>query len=180
MLERRRSERSFAEPSIEAISILLWHAARAQRATDCAMGYRVSQRPLPSAGALHPIHILVELAPGHGWAVYLPEEHALAVVDGLGASMMPLIQACEDVVPRQDGRLMFFAAEIGKTAAKYDDPESLVWRDAGVLQAGLALVAAGLDMPFCLLGVTGEPWISALTEQGELMGVGVAVFGARV
>lgn len=73
---------------------------------------------------------------------------------------------------------MLFAAEFGKTAAKYRYPESLVWRDAGVLQGALTLTATALGMSFCLLGITGNPWIGDLADQGQLMGVGAAIFGS--
>jgi hypothetical protein len=73
---------------------------------------------------------------------------------------------------------MLFAAEPNLTFAKYNEACSLIWRDAGVLQGILSLAAEDLGLNFCLVGVTGEPWVSGLIEQNTLVGVGAAYVGA--
>ena len=40
------------------------------------------------------------------------------------------------------------------------------------------VAAESLDLSFCPLGVTGEPWTSRLLDQPGLVGVGAAFVGA--
>lgn len=175
----RRSEREFAAPSDATLGALFWHTARPMRCVPSPMGFEIEQRPVPSAGAIHPIHLILQLPDEAGWGLYQPAQHRLAVLENVRETLRPLVEQCEGIVPRGGGRLMLFVAEPGKTAAKYENAESLVWRDAGVLQGALALTAAALEMNFCLLGITGNPWIARLAEEGKLMGVGAAILGAR-
>jgi hypothetical protein len=70
--------------------------------------------------------------------------------------------------------VLAFVAEPGRTAAKYEDSDSLVWRDAGVLQGMLCAVAPAVGLEVCLLGPTGDEWVSRLAGEGQLRGVGLA------
>ena len=72
---------------------------------------------------------------------------------------------------------MVLVAEPGKTAAKYANSESLVWRDAGVLLGYMSVVAEALGLGFCPLGITGQAYVSALSADARLTGVGLAVVG---
>jgi hypothetical protein len=85
--------------------------------------------------------------------------------------------ALDEVMPGEKATVILFAAEPKLTFAKYEDACSLVWRDAGVLQGHLSLAAEALGLSLCLLGVTGEPWVSRLVEQDALVGVGAAYVG---
>lgn len=42
----------------------------------------------------------------------------------------------------------------------------------------MALTATAQGLNFCPLGITGEPWVSGLADQGKLTGVGLALLGA--
>lgn len=178
-LDARRSARSFACLPESLLSSLLWHSARTQECGQLGSGFDVEHRPAPSAGAIHPIHLLIQLPEEDGWARYNPLEHSLDVLAKAGSVLRPLVEFSEEVVSKQDGRLMLFVAEPGMTSAKYKRSESLVWRDAGVLQGIISLVAAALDLNFCLLGVTGNPWVAQLSSECKLQGVGIATLGAR-
>jgi hypothetical protein len=141
------------------------------------MEFPIEQRGVPSAGAIHPIHILVCDLETRQLRRYDGQAHAFQVLHDL----LPeeLARECSKVLPPNKGTLLLFVAEPGKTAAKYVDPLSLVWRDAGVLQGGMALAAEALRLNFCLLGITGDPWAASLSKEGKLRGVGAAFVGAR-
>jgi hypothetical protein len=173
----RRSQRTFAVPSLGALSTLLWHTARCEETSSSPLGFDLQLRPTPSAGAIHPIHILLEHPRDRAWARYDPKTHRLEFLAEPGALPGLRAIAAEYVAPG-DGCLLFFVAELGMTAAKYENPESLVWRDAGVLQGSLALVAPRAGLSLCFLGLTGSAAAASLNEQGELHGVGVAIVGA--
>jgi len=47
-------------------------------------------------------------------------------------------------------------------SAAYDNPESLVWRDAGALLFAICLFAEGLGLAACPLGFVGQWSVEAL------------------
>ena len=176
----RRSRRAFAPVSLEQIGQLFWRTARCQRTTDSPFGFQLQQRAVPSAGAIHPIHLLAQM-PGDtsAWARYNPLTHALDLIGSSAGVLDPLRKHADEVVLAEPGILLVFVAEPQMSSAKYENPESLVWRDAGVLQGALAIASEDLGLNFCLLGITGDPWVGLLSEQCQLIGVGLAALGAR-
>lgn len=176
----RRSRRVFAPISWEQISLLLWRTAHCQRTAESSLGFRLQQRAVPSAGAIHPIHLLVQMPDDAGaWARYNPLTHSLDVIGTCARVLNPLRQQADEIVLAQPGILLIFVAEPQMTAAKYENPDSLIWRDAGVLQGALAMTSEDLGLNFCLLGITGDPWVGQLSKQCQLAGVGLAALGAR-
>jgi nitroreductase len=76
--------------------------------------------------------------------------------------------------------LIALAAESGRTAAKYENAESLIWRDAGIALGYMSIVAEALGLTFCPLGVLGEPYVSAVVSgDPRIQAAGLAVLGAR-
>jgi hypothetical protein len=135
-------------------------------------------RPAPSAGAIHPIHLILRRPQNKAWQRYDSIAHALIdVSSSLDAEHVR--RAMLEVLPAPEATLILFAAEVGKTAAKYHHPASLVWRDAGALQAVMGFAAHALSLAFCPLGVTGEPWVGELLEHRGLFGVGAAFVGTQ-
>lgn len=177
-LRTRRTERQLGQVTDADLANWLDLGCRAQLVQGSTHGCDISLRPAPSAGAIHPIH-LVLTAPGESaWRRYDGVDHALIGVSS-ALDARDVHGAMQDVLPAPDATLVLLAAEVGKTAAKYDHPASLVWRDAGALLAVMGLAAHALGLGFCPLGVTGEPWVSRLLEQRGLFGVGAAFVGSR-
>lgn len=178
-LEDRNSARTFSPISSDQLGPLLWHAARTKQSALSPLGLHIEHRLAPSGGGIHPIHLIIQLPDESGWARYNPQAHSLDVLVDANTHLSPLIDHGATVLPRGGGRLVLFVAEFGKTAAKYERPESVVWRDAGILQGSLGLVAASLGLNYCLLGITGNPWVARLSNEGKLQGVGMAILGRR-
>lgn len=179
-LLERRSRRVFAPLGLAELSTLLWHTLHCKRTAESPMGFYLQQRPVPSAGAIHPVHLLVKKQGDDSeWARYNPLTHALDVIGPPADVLKGLCTEADEVVPAEPGTLLLFVAEPAMTASKYESPDSLVWRDAGVIQGALAIVAEALALNYCLLGITGDPWVGRLSEQCQLVGVGLAAVGAR-
>ena len=173
----RRSNRKFGPLTLTDISSLLWYSSRVLARRGSALGFDLSQRPTPSAGAIHPIHVLACSSTRASWQRYDPEQHCLTEVShGVLAPCDALAQIGTAIDP-QKGTLLWLAAEVGKTASKYESPESLIWRDAGALIAHLGLVASYLGLHFCALGATGARWGVELNEAQLICGVGAALVG---
>lgn len=173
----RRSQRTYAAPAIEQLAQLLSLSCRVRSPLTSSGGLRQSSRPAPSSGALHPIHVILHRRNAKEWQRYDPYKHSLF---DLQSSLSPSIvrSAFDEVLTGGDATLMLFVAEPGLTFAKYEQACSLIWRDAGVLQGVLSLAAEAMGLNFCLLGVTGDPWVSRLIQQNTLVGVGAAYVGA--
>lgn len=177
LLERRRSKRSFNVLSETELSELLWRCARTQAVADSEYGFELEHRPALSAGAIHPIHILVDHHASGNWQRYDSRRHGLHEIPSASELFTPMDQQSEATLAIGQGTRLLLVAEPGKTFAKYQQGESLIWRDAGVLLAIMAMVAEALGYTFCPLGITGEPWASRLAPTGILSGVGVALVG---
>ncbi len=177
-LRTRRTERKMGPISDGELGTWLDLGCRAQLIQDSVYGFDISLRAAPSAGAIHPIHLVLANPGESSWRRYDGIEHALIDIPS-SLDAREVHQDMQAVVPAPAATLILFAAEVGKTAAKYDHPASLVWRDAGALLAVMGLAAHAHGLAFCPLGVTGEPWVGRLLEQQGLFGVGAALVGTR-
>jgi hypothetical protein len=178
VMNTRRSKRTFHSIDITNLSKILWLTSRIQETAKSKLGFELSRRPSLSSGAIHPIHILVQLNRGEAWWRYDAHKHSLTRVAEGFKDEHGLNSAVKDVLDPDQGAVMLFVAELGKTSAKYINAESLIWRDAGVLLAMLALASDTENMNFCPLGITGDPWASSLDNKGRLIGVGMAILGS--
>lgn len=177
LLDHRRTRRKFSALSEGQLGQLLWRCARTQAIAESDYGFDLELRPAPSAGAIHPIHILVHLPGAPNWLRYDSRRHGLVEVPKSVEAFAGLKELCHEVLPAEQATRLLLVAEPGKTYAKYHHGESLIWRDAGALLAVMAMIAEALDYSFCPLGITGEPWAGRLAPAGVLTGVGVAVVG---
>lgn len=173
----RRSQRIFDSPDEARLSHLLSWTCRASSIISQHLGFPQTTRPAPSAGAIHPVHVILHGIDDPGWCRYDPFEHALVE---LPSRLEPstVRRALDHLLPSARATLILFAAEPALTFAKYRDGCSLIWRDAGVLQGYFSAAAEALELRFCLIGVTGEPWVSRLIDQKMLIGVGAAYVGS--
>lgn len=112
------------------------------------------------------------------WWWYQPDQHRLAELKGADVALAGLYELSLQVLAGSDATRLLFLAEPGKTLGKYQNGYSLVWRDAGALLGVMSLTATAQGLHFCPLGITGEPWASALADQGQLAGVGLALLGS--
>lgn len=176
ILDRRRSSRTFGPVPWATIHNFLWLTSRQVLVGHDALGFELSKRPTPSAGAIHPVHILLSNETPE-WKRYIPAKHAFAQVKE--SISLDIRDAIARLMAPEHATILMLVAEPGKTSAKYDNPNSLIWRDAGAILGVMAIVAEFLNLNFCPLGITGEPWAQKLDKQSRLVGVGVALLGAR-
>lgn len=178
LMEQRQTKREFTrELSLEALGEFLWLACRSRSSRASPYGPDQESRPHPSAGAMHPIHVFVA-RDGEALYRYDPSGHALVEVPGTELNAGHIVAAAQASLELGQGWVLALVAEPGKTGAKYKDPESLVWRDAGVVLGYMSVVAEALGLAFCPLGVTGKPQVTeGLPNADALRGVGLAVVG---
>lgn len=179
LLGERQTRRDFNTPTtIQQISSLLELICRAHTRTF-RLGYEQQFRPCPSAGAIHPIHLLVQRTTNSDWERYDPIEHALIEIPDTANQAEGARISANSLIPCRNATVIAFVAEPGKTAVKYENPNTLVWRDAGVLLGYLSIIAEALSLNFCPLGLTGHSFTGSLCSEGKLLGVGMALVGGR-
>lgn len=174
LLSNRRSHQSGGAPTLEALGALLWQVARTLATAPSPYGFELEQRPVPSAGAIHPIHVLVQEPGRADWARYDARSHRLERLFDERGCLAGLADHALHTACAPHGVVIAFVAEPGRSGAKYENSETLVWRDAGVLQGVLCAVAPAVGLQVCLLGPTGDAWVSRLSDEGQLRGVGLA------
>ncbi|UMY49286.1 nitroreductase family protein [Pseudomonas azotoformans] len=177
VIEGRKSDRQFGPIDDQQLGALLWQACRCREVWPSDLGFDLEHRSTPSAGAIHPIHVLINKPGDCRWWLYQPQGHYLVELIKASEQLAGLLEHSAKVLEGPSAVRLLFVAEPGKTLTKYDEGCSLVWRDAGALLAILALTAHAQGLTFCPLGITGEPWASALSDQGQLAGVGFGLLG---
>lgn len=179
LLQQRRSRRVFEPLPLGHLGHLLGLVCQTQAVRASGFGFEQELRACPSAGALHPIHVLCQREAEGEWERYDPMRHELVGVAG-SSHLAKAARACADnIVDSAGAVLLALVAEPGRAGAKYVNPQSLIWRDAGVIIGYFSLVAEALELNFCPLGATGDPYIRPLSAAGLLEGVGLLLVGAR-
>jgi hypothetical protein len=179
-LDQRRTSRIFADLETTDLAHFFWHTARIQSTLGSLLGFPQTLRPVASAGALHPIHVLVKQPTLPLWCRYEPSTHAMISLPTFTKILSDVEEKIGRAVETKNATVFLYFAEPGMVAAKYQNESSLVWRDVGALLGHSALVAADMRLAFCPLGMTGHEWAQRLNQQGQLAGVGVALLGKLV
>lgn len=181
LLEQRQTRRVFKHPLDDrALGEFLWLACRNRSSRPSPFGPDQESRVYPSAGAMHPIHVLVSREAGP-WLRFVPTEHALVELPRSFCSAAAVRDLANSLVRVDQGVVIGLLAESGKTAAKYTNHESLVWRDAGVVIGYMSLIAEALGLSFCPLGITGQSQFTDFLpgDTSTLQAVGIAVLGSE-
>ena len=183
VLASRSSRRLFQPVTLEALNSLLWYSARALEVTPATLP-RWQHRPAPSAGGKHPLDLLIFRSEGESTVpeLYEATAHALARLKLSTAEFLHhFLNNLNQVLNIEEGVIIWFAAQFDRTLAKYENGESLVWRDCGALLATISLVAEALDLNCCAVGITGEPYVSQmLASNKQVIGAGGMILGARI
>lgn len=178
VVESRRTRYSFAPLPDEQLAALMHLTCRVRATLAGPLSFKQSYRPVPSAGAIHPVHVVLHRPEDAVLHRYDPHKHGLRALD-TSFDVKNLRAIMHEVIDAPSATLLLFVAEPGLTESKYEAAASLVWRDAGVLLGSIAMAAEALSLNFSPMGVTGEPWAGRLIPGAPLVGVGAAFVGAR-
>jgi hypothetical protein len=135
-------------------------------------------RSAPSAGGLHPIKLLVLPLEGSVVGMYDDHRHALAPINLSAVALNRTSIA--GILAVSAGTTIQFAADAELVGACYDNPDSLIWRDAGALAATMCLIARALDFVATPVGRIGDAIVHATGLPDAFIGAGAVHFGARV
>lgn len=180
VVEGRRSRREFHGVSRDLLSAFLWYSSKIIACRIESAQRRLEFRPAPSAGACHPHDLLIfeKNRQCSGVAVYNPRNHALMHLKCAPSDVQIFRSKVGRVLNVQNGTILWLGCQAQRTSSIYHFSESLLWRDAGSLMGVMAMVAEGLNLAFCPIGITGEPHLSALLQsRGHVVGFGGAILG---
>lgn len=174
VLARRRTRRTFRAVSLQQMSDLFWLTLHPKPDDD-----GIAIHPLPSFGGLHVVRLLVihPRSTFTGFSTYDSSAHALGVVTCDAKIIRRLVRDYAHVLPIGKGTLLLFAADVRRACSAYRNPESLLWREAGVILGGLALAAEALKLSFCPIGKGGEVALHQLLPGDRWTALGAAVVG---
>lgn len=180
IFEARRSTREMSPlPLKDVVNTVAYVCLpRARKVDDSAVRTR---RPTISAGALHPISVVIV----HGCRslrafLYDPLTHTLKTLDASGSELVSLSEKARTVLPNALGTRLVFLADPAQIDAWYEVGCSLFWRDAGALMQSIALAATAFRQAFCPLGILGHEVPKALNAEGQLIACGVALLGRQL
>lgn len=181
VLEKRKSLRSFNHITIQDISDLLWHVAKVKTIFQQENGYILTHRGTASAGARHPIDIIIsnsQLLSAEDFHYYNPFEHSLNKLAIPRNDKAAFFQHIEGIIDTTNATIIWFVAHKKRTSAKYSYADSLIYRDAGALIQAIQMVCAAMDINSCAIGSLGEPFISSFfNNQTGVSGAGGILIG---
>jgi len=178
-LEARRSVRSVARCSFHELINLLAYTTKPRFLRDGDQA-NTSLRLSPSAGALHCISTLIIERRGTRRAFrYDSANHLLEVlVIAEQKHLDEFLALSEEILPNAHGAVVVLIADVQRIKAKYANPDSLLWRDAGVLLQTLSLCSVAYGLVTCLIGGTGAEVVRALgLPSSDFKAVGGIVVG---
>jgi nitroreductase family protein len=142
----------------------------------------LSRRPSPSAGAIHPLDVLIIDGAQRSPRVlrYDSRQHALDLLELADSGMLaPFAFQVREILPDALGTSLVLLGQAAKVAARYEHPMSLLWRDAGVLLQTLFLTAAAFRLAFCPLGILGHEVVHAIGAESDPLSL-ITVFEGEV
>lgn len=178
----RRSSMPRSPISLAEISELLFYSAKVQEIQKDETGFWISKRVAPSAGARHPIDILVSYIDPFGirkLTYYNPIDHTLNELDISGSILKRFFDEINSNVPIANNCIIWFSIQPEKTSSKYDNPESLYWRDSGALLYCIQLVATYLGFSSCPIGTLAASSFHKLLGSNKLLSGGGILIGKK-
>ncbi|MFD2602600.1 hypothetical protein [Flavobacterium suzhouense] len=178
VINNRKSSRVFNKITLQQIGDILWYVAKVRNTFLQDNGYILTHRGTASAGARHPIDLIINspVLSEKDFYYYNPFEHSLNNLDNIKGSAF--LEHINDIVKTDNATIIWFVAHKYRTHAKYIDADSLLWRDAGALINGIQMVCTAMNLHSCAVGTLGEPFISdSFKNQEGIFGAGGLLIG---
>lgn len=185
-LTSRRSTRHFDPLDPRALSTLLYHSARIHDFLPSEDGYPATARAAPSAGARHPIDLILVAdvdayipAPGEAQSsayLFEPLTCQLVALPSEDAEWVAAVPSkVELLIGSRPPVTLILGARLERTFSRYRGGLSLVYRDAGAFMAVIATVASALQLNCCVLATPTE----TVMPMNKWIDVGGLAIGGR-
>lgn len=182
-LARRRTRRECEPLALNDVLSLLQFAMQTREFGEGENAGRLRKMTV-SAGALHPIEVLVVSGPETSEPIIYSDAHdAFGTVQFSSPdSALGQIEQLMAIAPKANGHLLLLVANLRHVSEAYEQPLSLLWRDGGAVLQTLSLLSAALGYAFVPLGPTGSSLLETITKpHNDYVAVGSGIIGkARI
>lgn len=181
VLKARRSVKLLGGCTLEKLSEILFYAVKPY--TICRDDYDmiVYRSASPSAGGRHPIDILIGF-PENGCRqlhLYEPLSHSLVRLNIPIEIQRVFFDDINQTLPLGESVLVWFSIQYMRTASKYTDYESLIWRDVGAQLCCLQQIAKYVGLDSCPIGYLAEDTFGRLFNCDSLISGGGMIIGSK-
>lgn len=180
VLESRRSKLG-GQVSLSEIADLLWFSIGARGFHDTGRAsVPIQWSPTPSSGGLAGISVVLVSEDSPMQCLYDPIAHRLLELE-VNSDEVARTNAKEvrAVVGSYSGCTLRMLADAQKYSVAYENPESLIYRDAGAITSTLCLCANWLGLTSCPLGFLGNDFIRQLgMPPDRFLAVGAVQIGS--
>ena len=178
----RRSIKSLGLCSLNQLSEILYYAIKPYCIALDDYGVTVYRSAAPSAGGRHPIDVIVGLKEGSERRLYLyhPLKHSLKLLDIPLERQRKFLSDIEQTLHLGDSVLLWFSVQYMRTASKYSDYISLIWRDVGAQLCCLQQAAKYVGIDSCPIGYLAEETFYELFLSEKLVSGGGLIIGEQV
>lgn len=182
VFKNRRSVKQLGACPLEMLSVILFYAVKPFMISKDDYGMVVYRSASPSAGGRHPIDILVGLPDKEGKSLFMyePLSHSLLRLDVPFETQRVFFDDIDRTLPLGDSVLVWFSIQYMRTASKYTDFESLIWRDAGAQLCCLQQMAKYVGLDSCPIGYLAEESFGKLFNCSSLISGGGMIIGSKI
>ena len=178
----RRSIKKLGACSLTSLSNVLYFAVKPYCIGQDDYGVTVYRSAAPSAGGRHPIDILVGLKEGVTRRLYLyqPLRHSLRRLAIPDEEQRCFYSDIEVTLPLGESTLLWFSVQYLRTASKYSDYSSLIWRDIGAQLCCLQQAAKYVGIDSCPIGYLAEKTFHEMFQTSKLLSGGGMIMGPAI
>ncbi|RII26352.1 MAG: hypothetical protein CXR31_11720 [Geobacter sp.] len=183
IVRSRSTRREFGQITLQQLSELFWYSAKTSLVIELDEGHKWYHRPSPSGGGRHPIDHIIFRYDGGNWDAFLYDSiaHVIGKLEVDSSGMGYWIEDLFRTLGINATTVVWNIAQFQRSTSVYKNASSLIYRDEGAIQATFGLVAEALNLNFCTIGVSGEPYISRLfMARGQLRGIGGFCIGPKI
>lgn len=179
-LNSRTSQRTFASIKLEELYPLFHHSNRTKKITKDPFGNKLERRNYPSPGSLCSIHCVVSPLSSSEWYIYnsaVDSFDQIAIVDD---ELNKFKEVCGELINvNKDAWLIWYVCDVDLLSLRYENYESLAFRESGHISSTQSLVAEHLGLGFCALGFTGYHLAEKISNERKFIGVGTSLVGNK-
>ena len=182
VLEKRSSRRRMRFVDKTLLGQLLYLSSRTKQVDKNELGIIIEKKNHASAGAMASVYTIFTELKSDKWYVYNPRSHSegeLIIAENTRLKKLKK-EAVAFIPDAKNGLLLWYVADITRLSCKYTHPEALALRESGAIAATHNLVAEYLGMAYSQLGLNGFSEASSISNERQLLGVGMAFLGTPI
>lgn len=179
VFKERRSARAFYPITYSDLSKFLIVTHQLIHSDKTSSPFTIEYQPAMSSGGLQAITPLLKVVSDENrWFRYHNTQHTMIAIDGQADVLGEYLNNVNENLKLNGAIPIVYAGDLKRLRGKYQNPDSLLWRDAGVMMNVHAMAATYLGLSYSPIGQLGQPIISDLKGcSRSVIGCGMAILG---